>query len=134
MAGTGVDDAQGMTAGGEVEVHRMNHRGIFFEEVDGHQVAHGGSHLIHQTAGLAEEHVLGVLTNLGNLRLGHPGIKEQMVDDGANQHLKGCRGAEAGAGQHRGGAVGIEALHLASQLMEPSCHAPNQSEQGGSRQ
>ena len=127
MAGTGVDDAQGMTAGGEVKIHGVNHRGIFLEEVDGHQVAHGGSHLIHQTAGLAEEHVLGVLTNLGNLRLGYPGIKEQMVDDGANQHLEGSRGAEAGAGQHRGGAVGIEALHLAAQLMEPGSNAPNQS-------
>ena len=123
----GIDDAQGVARGGEVEVYGADVRMVLVREVDGHQAAHSRGRLVHQAAGLAEEHVLSVLADLGDLRLGHPGIKEQVVDDGANQHLEGSRRTEAGTGQNRGLAVSIEAPHLAAQLDEPCRHAPNQS-------
>ena len=126
MAGPGIDDAQGMATGGKVEVHRGDHRVVLVKEIDAHQIAHSGGGLVHQTAGLAEEHILRILANPRNLRLAHPAIEEQVVDDGADEHLVGCGGAEAGAREHRGGAVGIKALNLAAQLGKPGSHPPNQ--------
>ena len=93
VAGLAVDDAQGMAAGGKVKVHRLDDRMVLVQEIDGHQVAHGGGHLVHQAAGLAEEHVLRVLADHSNLRLGHFAIKEQAVDDGSDQHLVSGGGA-----------------------------------------
>ncbi len=130
MAGPGVDDAQGVAAGGEIKVDGADGRLVLVKEVDGHQAAHSGGRLIHQAAGLAEKHIFRVLADLGDLRLGNPAVKEQVVDDGADEHLVGGGGAEAGARQHRGLAVGIEALDLTAQLHEPGRHAPDQSGSG----
>ena len=130
MAGLAVDDAQGMAAGGEIKVHRLDDRMVLIEEVNGHQIPYGRGGLVHQTAGLAEEDVLGVLADLGNFRLGDLAAEEQPIDNGADQHLKGRGGAQAGAGKHRGLAVGIKARDLAAQLRKPGADAPNQSGSG----
>ena len=127
---SGVDDAQGVAGGGEIEVHRPDVRVLSIGKIDGHQAAHRAGGLIHQAAGLAEEHILRVLADLSHLGLGHPAVKEQMIDDGADEHLKGRGGAQAGAGQHRGLAVGIKAPHLAAQLGKPSRHAPDERGRG----
>ena len=126
MAGTGVDDAQGVTAGGEIKIHRLDHGIIGLSKVNRHHTAYGGGGLVHETAGLAKEHVLGVLADHGNFRLGHPAVKEQVVQNGANEDLIGGGGAEAGAGQHRGFHVGVKATDRATQLHEAGGHAPNQ--------
>ena len=68
-----------MAAGGEIEVHRGDDGVVLVKEVDGHKIAHGGGGLVHQAAGLAEEHVFRVLADLGNLRLAHPIVEEQAV-------------------------------------------------------
>ena len=122
----GVDDAQGMAGGGEIEVHRPDVRVSLVRKINGHQAAHRAGGLIHQAAGLAEEHILRILADLSHLGLGHPAGKEQMIDDGADEHLKGRGGAQTGAGQHRGLAVGVKAPNLAAQLGEPSRHAPDE--------
>ena len=101
---------------------------ILVGKVDGHQTTDGGSGLIHQAAGLAEEDILGVLADLGDLRLGDPAIEEHVVDDGADEDLVGGGGAQAGTGQNGGLAVGVEALHLAAHFGKLGGHA---SDQGG---
>ena len=130
MVCTGVDDAQGMTASGEVKVHRLNDGIFLIQEINSHQAAHSGSRLIHQTAGLAEVHILGILADPGDLRLGYLAIKEQAVDDGADEHLIGSGRRKTGAGQHRGLHIGIKALYLAAKVSKPGCHTPDQRRGG----
>ena len=126
MVCPGINDAQSMAAAGEIKVHRPDIRMRLVREVNGNQSANRGSRLVHQTAGLAEEHILGILADLSHFRLRYLTRKEQMVDDGANEHLIGCGRAEARTGQDRGLTVGIKALDIASQLSKPGCHAANQ--------
>ena len=126
MVSTGIDDAQGMTAGCKIKIHRLDDRMIFVKEIDGHKIAHGGSGLVHQTTGLAEEHIFRILADLGNLSLSHSGIKEQMVDNGADQHLIGSGGRQTAAGKNGGFAVSVEALHLAAQLCKAGGHTTDQ--------
>ena len=63
MASAGIDNHQRIALLGEVVGQRAYHR-IIILEVDMHQSARRRSHLIHQTAGLAKELVLGILSNL----------------------------------------------------------------------
>ena len=126
MVGAGVDDAQGMAGGGEVEAQGTDHGVFLVEEVDVHEIAHGGGHLVHEAAGLAEEYIFGILADHGNLGLGNLVLKEQAVDDGADEHFVGGGGGKAGAGEDGGLAVGIEAFHLAAQLGEPGGNATDQ--------
>ena len=67
MVGDSVDDTQGMAAGRKIELHLLHLGGGRIGKIDSHRAAYGGGHLIHQTAGLAEVHILGVLTHLGDL-------------------------------------------------------------------
>ena len=126
MVSAGIDDAQGMTAGGKIKGNGFDHGMILIEEVDGHQVSDCGSGLIHQTTGFSEEHILRILADLSNLCLGNLGIKEQMVDDGADQHLISSRRAEAAAGQDCGFAVSVKALHFTAKLCKTGSNATDQ--------
>ena len=112
VARAGVQDAQGIAVGVEVQADLLHHRTNGIGEVDGHHAAHGGGGLIHQAAGLAEKHVLGVLADLGDLHRGAFAIPEQVVQHGADQHLKGGGGAEAAAAGDGGGHVHIQS-HVA---------------------
>ena len=112
-----------MTAGGEIKGNGCDFRAILVEKVDGDQVAHSGSGLIHEAAGLSKEYILGVLTDLGNFCLGYLGIKEQMVDDGADQHLVGGRGRKTAAGKNRGLAIGVKAFDCANRAATPRIRA-----------
>ena len=116
MVGPGIDDAQGMARGRKVKVNRPNIRVLFIRKVDGDETAHSGGCLIHQSAGLAEKDIFRVLANLGNLRLGNPPIKKQMIDDGSDEHFESGRGAEAGTGQNSGFTVGVKTADLTAQL------------------
>ncbi len=79
---------------------------------------------------LAEVHILGILADPGDLRLGYLAIKEQAVDDGADEHLIGSGRRKTGAGQHRGLHIGIKALYLAAKVSKPGCHTPDQRRGG----
>ena len=127
VAGLAVDDAQSVTAGAEIEVYRLDHGVVFVTEVNGHQVAYSRGGLVHKPTGLAEEHILRVLADLSDFRLTDFALKEESVDNGADEHLEGGRGAQAGAGQHRALTVGIEALYRAPKLGKPGADTPNQS-------
>ena len=119
MAGSGVDDAQGMAAGRKIKVHRSDHWMLPVKEIDGHQITHGRSRLVHQTTGFAEKHILGILTDPGNLRRRYPGIKEQVVEDGADQHFIGGGRTETAAGQDGGFTIGVKAPDRSSQHTAP---------------
>ena len=127
MACPGVNDAQGMTTGSKIKINGTDGGMILVGKVNGNQAAHSGGSLIHQAAGFAEEHVLGVLADHGNLRLGNLAVKEQVVDDGTDQHFKSSGGAEAGAGQNGGLHIGIKTAHGTTQFCKPGSNATDQS-------
>ena len=126
VAGAGVHDAQGVARPGEVVLHLLHHGGSRVGKIDGHRAAHRGAHLVHQSAGLAEVDVLRVLAHLGPLHRIQGPAAEEAVHDGGHQDLIGGGGGQAGAGQHRGGHIGVKACRTASQLHQPGRHSPHQ--------
>ena len=61
-----VDDAEGIALCGKVKIDAARGGSLRIFKVDGDETACGASDLIHQTARLAEMHVLRVLRDLGN--------------------------------------------------------------------
>ena len=121
-------DGDGVVAGEgpEVEVQPLHHGAGVVLEVDCHHAAHRGGHLVQQAAGLAEKDVLRILPGLGNAGGGALAIKEQLVEDVAQQHLESGAGAEAAALEDGGGGVGVEALQLTALALEPGGYAADE--------
>ena len=119
-----VDDAQGVSGGGEVEVDLLHYRVVVVGEIDGHHAAHRGAHLVQQSAGLAEIDVLGVLSDLGQLDGRALVLIEQAVENIPQQHLQGRAGAEAAALKYAGGSVDIETLQPAAPSGKPGGDTP----------
>ena len=66
VVGTGIQDAEGEARLREVHGHRL-HDGLGgVGKINGDDVAHAGSHLVHQAAGLAEVDILCPLADLCN--------------------------------------------------------------------
>ena len=108
VVGAAVDDAQGVAKGREIELQMLDDglRGV--GKVDRDDAADGGGHLIHQAAGLAEILVFDLLPEPGDL----DGVQARAAEptgDRPQQHLKGGRGGETAARQHRGADIGVKA-------------------------
>ena len=132
MSRAGVQNAQGIAAGVEIHVQRLHHRVGRVRKVDGHHAAHGGGGLIHQAAGLSEEHILRVLADLRQLHGGTMPLPEQLIEHRSHQHLKGGGGAESAALGDGGGHIHVQppALQVAAHLLHPGRHAPDQRRRG----
>ena len=117
MIPAGVHDAQRITGGRKVELHRMHHRLYRIRKVDGNCAAHRRRHLIHQTAGLSEEHILRVLADLGQLHRRAAPLPEKLVEHGPHQHLIGCGRTQTAALGDGGGHV-----HIQSPLPQITAH------------
>ena len=130
MGGAGVDDAEAVAGAAEVVVHPLHRGSCGVEEVDGHRAAHGGADLVQQAAGFAKIEVLGPLADLRQLDGVQSPLAAEPVEDGADQNLKGRRGGEAGARDHVGVHVGVEAPQTIAPVRDPGGHAPHQ---GGAR-
>ena len=128
MVCAGVEDAEGQTSLGEVHSHRLHHGLCGAGEVDGDDVAHAGSHLVHQAAGLAEVDVLSPLADLrdgdGGDLLGHKAV----VQDDADEHLKGGRRGDTASLRHVGRDVNVQTGQLCAPLGEGGALA---AQQGG---
>ena len=108
MVGTGIQDAQGQACLGKVHLHRFHIRVGGVGKINGDDVAHAGSHLVHQTAGLAKVDILRPLADLCDLNGGDLFGHEAVVQDHADQHLKGGRGRNAAALGHVGSNVYVQ--------------------------
>ena len=97
VVSTAVNDAQGMASLFKIKLDALNLGMIRISEVDIDHAAHGGSRLIHQAAWLAEVHIFGILADLSDFHRAELPIKEQLVADGAHQHLKSGRRAQSAA-------------------------------------
>ena len=126
MAGPAVDDAQGIAGGGKIEVQGRDHRMIYIAKINLHQIAHGGRHLIHQAAGLAEKYVFRVLGNLCDYLRGYRTITEHSIQHRTQQHLKGRRRAQARSRQHLRGYINVQAPDGMAHLGKLCRHAANQ--------
>ena len=89
-----VDDAKTVAERGEIKLQLFHHGGLGIGKVDGHDAACGAGDLVHQSAGLAEEDVLGILRDAGDLHEGDPAAVVEMVEDRADHVLKGGRGGK----------------------------------------
>ena len=125
-----VDDAQGVASFGKVKIDFLNDRLFRILEVDVNQTANAGCHLIHQAAGFAEVDIFCILPNLSNLNSGQLLVEEQLIQDGTEQNLKGCRGAETAAGKDCRVYYRIKAFQLGISLDEAGSNTTDQS--GGS--
>ena len=121
-----VHDAQGVTGSRKVHVHLLNDGISRIGKVDGDDVTHGGGHLIHQTAGLAEVHVLGVLGDLGDLHGADLALVVQVAQNDTDKYLESGRGRQAATLEHVGGGVGVEAADAVAQIGKASSGTANQ--------
>ena len=102
MIRAGVDRAERITTVRKIVVDLLDNRSFRVMEVDEHQTANARRHLIHQTGRLAVVHVLGVLPDLRDLNRRHGVVREQSVQNTANENFERRRAGEAGTRQHRG--------------------------------
>ena len=109
----------------EVEGGGANFR-ILMLKVHRHKAAGRRRHLIHQSTGLAKEHVFRILADLRPSLVVHRHAVVEIIKDSAHQHFKGCGRAQSTAGGHRRGYSGIKAADAVAQLRHSSCHAANQ--------
>lgn len=123
MIPAGVHDAQRITGGRKVELHRMHHRLYRIRKVDGNCAAHRRRHLIHQTAGLMEIDVFRILSHLRQLHRSEPVVGVQGVADIPQQHLKCRRRGQPRTRHDLGCGIRIKAgIQRTSVLLEPgSC-------------
>ena len=115
---TGIQDAEREAGLGEIDLHRLDHGVGRVGKINGDDVAHAGSHLVHQAAGLAEVDVLCPLADLGDGDGGDLFGHEAVVQDDADQHLEGGRGRDAAALGHVGGNVDIQTGEAGPALLE----------------
>ena len=94
MAGLAVDDAQGMAAGREIKIHRLDDRMLLVEEVNGHQIAHGRGRLIHKAAGFAKIFFFGKLSYFCKLNRRKSAAAEKNIEDVADENFKGGGGGK----------------------------------------
>ena len=130
MVCTGVQNAQRQTGLGKVHLHRLHVGVCLVGKVDGDNVAHAGCHLIHQAAGLAKVDILCPLADLRNGDGGDLFGHEAVVQDHADQHLKGSRGRNTAALGHVGGDVHVQTGQLCAALTEGLALAAQQGSGG----
>ena len=118
MVCAGVQNAQCKTGLGEIHRHRL-HIGVGrVGKINGDDVAHAGSHLIHQAAGLAKVDIFCPLADLRDLDGGDLIGHEAVVQNDADQHLEGGRGRNTAALGHVGRNVHIQTGQLGAALTE----------------
>ena len=115
-----------MVRGGEVEVNLLYYRLGRVGKVDEDKAAHRRGHLIHQAAGLTEVDVLRILSDLCDLHRGELPIAEQIIDDGADQHLEGCRGTQAAAREDGRMRLHLKSMQDCAALGKTSRNTPDQ--------
>ena len=132
MSRAGVQNTQGISAGVEIHVQPFHDRVGCIREVDGHHAAHGGGRLVHQAAGLSEEHVFRILADLRQLHRGTMPLPEQLIEHRPQQYLEGGGGAEAAALGDGGGHIHVQtpAPQGTAHLLHPGRHAPDQRRRG----
>ena len=126
MACPAVDDAQGIAGGGKIKIQGRDHRMLHIAEINLHQIAHGGGHLIHQAAGLTEKYIFRILGNLRNHLRRYCAAAEHSIQHRTQQHLKCRRGAQARSRQHLRGHIDIQAPELVAHFHKLCRHTANQ--------
>ena len=104
----GVDDAEVVAGGGHIKGQGLDDRGGGIGKVNSDDTAYGTGHLIHQTAGLAEELVFGELGDLGDRHLVHLAVVVQVGLNGTHHILKGGRGGQTRTLENAGHGAGIK--------------------------
>ena len=127
VAGMGVDDAQGVTAVGKVKVDLFHNRRSGVCKVDKDQTSDRRRHLVHQTRGLSEVDVFGVLSDLGNFDGRELIFKEQTVEDSADQNLESGGAGKTRAGENCGADLRVEAAELTAACLECCGNAAHKS-------
>ena len=88
MVRAGVENAQRVAEGVQVQLHPAHLRRGGVCKVDGDHAADRRRGLVHQPAGLAEIHILRPLPDLRDLHRRKLRIAEEVIEDRSDQHLK----------------------------------------------
>ena len=121
-----IDQAQRDLTVIKIKINLFHQHILRILEINGHKVADGTSHLIEQSARLAEIHVLGVLTDLGNFLRGNLSVIIQMRQNRADQHFKSSGGRNPRTFQHRAVGNGLKSADLVAALDKSGQHAADQ--------
>ena len=88
MVAADIHDAQRIAGRGKIEIELFDHRLFGVGKVDGDDAADRGSHLIEQSARLAEIDIFGILGDLGDVLGRHLAVVAQMAQNDADEHFK----------------------------------------------
>ena len=126
MAAAGIHHIQGHAPAGKVAGQPLYNGHFRAQKVNAHSTAHRRGGLIHQTAGLAEILVLGVLSNARqHHRRDRPAVIQPALDL-SQQQLKCCRRRKPRTGRHRRGAYPCKAACRIALLPQSGKNASNQ--------
>ena len=106
----------------EAEVHPLVADAV--GEVQEDRAAHGARHLVHEARRLAPPDVLGVLADARVVSAVDGVVVVEVVDDLADEHLEGGRGAHARGRDDLGGRHRVEAADLEAALDGGLGHMP----------
>ena len=129
MAAAGIDHDQRISLLGKVVIHRLDLR-VFVLEIDICQTAGAAGHLIQQSAGLAEIHVLRKLGNLGPVLVLQRTVIVKFIKNRAQHDFKSRRAAQTAAAAYGRGNGRVKAADLIAFLAQLIGHAANQRRSG----
>ena len=121
-----VDDAERIAGLLKVKRQLLDHGPGRVPEVDEHHATHARRRLVHQTTGLAEVDVLGVLADLRNFHGGERLAKKQLIENRADEHLERSRTRQSASGQHARAHRRVKALHVCAAPHKFRRHTANQ--------
>ena len=127
MVSAGVDDAEVVACRGDVKVDLVDHGSGGICKVDANDAANRACNLVHESAGLAEELVLGVLRELCNFNVVNLAVVVKMAKDVSDHILERRRGGDARSLEDVGGGVGVKAANRKILGAEACGNARNES-------
>ena len=126
VAATGIHHIHRHAPAGKVAGQPLYNGHFGAQKVNAHSAAHCRGGLIHQTAGLTEILVLGVLSNARQRhRRDRPAVIQPALDL-SQQQLKCCRRRKPRTGRHRRGAYPCKAARRIALLPQSGKNASNQ--------
>ena len=122
-----IHDAEVVARARNIKIDLFDHGFLRVGKVDGNDPADGAGNLIHQSAGFAEEYVLRILREFGDLHVVHASVVVEVAQNVADHILKRRGRRNPRAFEHIGSRISVKAADGMTVLAEACRHARDQS-------
>ena len=125
MALSGVYDNQLITEFTEREIKFAVFQIVSVCEIKQNRTTYCTCHLIHHSGSLVPVYIFCVLTDFCIIIVGHFTFVEEVINNRADQHFKGCRRADTRCGDNIGAYISVKAGHFESVFLRAFHHTGN---------